>query len=81
MSRINRSEKRPFIFYLHPWEIDPEQPRIEASALSRFRHYNNLDKCRGRLDLLLSDFRFATLSQCISENYPDESALPTHRYG
>ena len=53
-------ESRPFIFYLHPWEIDPEQPRIEASWASRFRHYNNLDKCEARLQKLLDEFAFDT---------------------
>lgn len=59
LSQINRQNK-PFIFYLHPWEIDPEQPRISASWFSRFRHYNNLDKCESRLQTLISDFHFET---------------------
>ncbi|MGW8227246.1 MAG: DUF3473 domain-containing protein, partial [Gammaproteobacteria bacterium] len=60
LSRINRSQK-PFIFYLHPWEIDPEQPRINAGWVSRFRHYNNLGKCEPRLARLMEDFRFGTV--------------------
>ena len=59
LKQINRLQK-PFIFYLHPWEVDPEQPRISASWLSRFRHYNNLDKCEPRLRKLMSDFQFST---------------------
>ena len=62
LGAINRREDRPFIFYLHPWEIDPAQPRIAAGRLSRFRHYTNIDKCEGRLCRLLSDFRFDTVS-------------------
>jgi len=58
LNQINRKENKPFIFYLHPWEIDHEQPRISASLLSRFRHYNNLEKCESRLCELMSDFRF-----------------------
>lgn len=58
LSRINRSEKRPFIFYLHPWEIDPEQPRIRAGWLSAFRHYTNLSRCEARLRRLLRGFSF-----------------------
>jgi hypothetical protein len=80
LARRLNTAGRPFVFYLHPWEVDPDQPRVNVSGLSRFRHYNNLEKCRGRLERLLSDFRFATLSQCIAENYPDEDALPTHSY-
>ena len=59
LKQINRQQK-PFIFYLHPWEVDPEQPRIDASWFSRFRHYNNLDKCEDRLKTLLGDFQFGT---------------------
>ncbi|MDX2504983.1 MAG: DUF3473 domain-containing protein [Gammaproteobacteria bacterium] len=59
LRQINR-QQQPFIFYLHPWEIDPDQPRIEASWFSRFRHYNNLDKCESRLRNLLLDFEFGT---------------------
>jgi polysaccharide deacetylase family protein (PEP-CTERM system associated) len=59
LSRINRSEGRPFIFYLHPWEIDPEQPRVRTGWLSTFRHYTNLNRCESRLRRLLRDFRFS----------------------
>jgi len=59
LRQINRQQK-PFIFYLHPWEVDPEQPRISASWFSRFRHYNNLDKCEPRLRSLMTDFQFTT---------------------
>jgi polysaccharide deacetylase family protein (PEP-CTERM system associated) len=64
LRQINRKEK-PFIFYLHPWEVDPEQPRISASRLSRFRHYNNLDKCEDRLRQLTSDFQFTTVEKVL----------------
>jgi polysaccharide deacetylase family protein (PEP-CTERM system associated) len=59
LSQINRRQK-PFIFYLHPWEIDTEQPKISAGWKSRFRHYNNLDKCEPRLERLMNDFKFDT---------------------
>jgi polysaccharide deacetylase family protein (PEP-CTERM system associated) len=59
--RINTREQRPAIFYMHPWEIDPEQPRLAATLLSRFRHYRNLDQTEHRLRQLLSDFRFGTM--------------------
>jgi len=60
LASINRRELRPFVFYLHPWEIDPEQPRVSASWLSRFRHYTNLGKCEERLRRLLGEFQFGT---------------------
>ena len=59
LRQINRRQQ-PFIFYLHPWEIDPDQPRIAANWFSRFRHYNNLEKCESRMRRLMSDFRFGT---------------------
>jgi polysaccharide deacetylase family protein (PEP-CTERM system associated) len=59
LRQINDKEKQPFVFYLHPWEIDPDQPRMDnISLLSRFRHYNNLSKTSSRLHKLLSDFQF-----------------------
>jgi hypothetical protein len=58
LSKLNRMG-RPFIFYLHPWEVDPDQPRIQASLLSTLRHYTNLDRCEERLRRLISTFRFA----------------------
>ena len=58
LASINRRELQPFIFYLHPWEVDPEQPRVSAGWLSRFRHYTNLGKCEERLRRLLGEFRF-----------------------
>ena len=61
LASINRRELQPFVFYLHPWEIDPAQPRVAASWLSRFRHYTNLGKCEERLRRLLGEFRFGTV--------------------
>lgn len=67
LSQINR-RNRSFIFYLHPWEIDPDQPRVQASLLSRFRHYNNLDKCEARLRRLMKDFSFDTVRAVLLED-------------
>ncbi len=66
LNRINKGQT-PFVFYLHPWELDTEQPKIKANLLSRFRHYNNLDKCGNRLKRLLSDFRFSTVKNILKE--------------
>lgn len=65
--------RTPKIFYLHPWEIDPDQPRFNnASWLSRFRHYTNLDKCESRLHRLIDDFKFGTLSESLQSHEPSE---------
>ncbi len=62
LRRINKKEQQPFIFYFHPWEIDPGQPHVEgAGAKSRFRHYLNLDKTKDRLTCLLRDFDFGPI--------------------
>jgi polysaccharide deacetylase family protein (PEP-CTERM system associated) len=67
IARVNRLENRPAVFYLHPWEIDPGQPRLSAGRLSRFRHYRNLDQTEGRLRQLLTDFRFDTVEAIVDE--------------
>lgn len=68
--RLNRVERRPAVFYLHPWELDPEQPRLPASRLSRFRHYRNLAKTEGRLRRLLRDFAFAPIRDAVVSMAP-----------
>jgi polysaccharide deacetylase family protein (PEP-CTERM system associated) len=60
--RINCVEGRAAIFYMHPWEIDPDQPRLPAAGLSRFRHYHNLHRAEARLKQLLQDFQFAAMN-------------------
>jgi polysaccharide deacetylase family protein (PEP-CTERM system associated) len=71
MSSIN-DNGQPFSFYVHPWEVDPRQPRVNARWKSRFRHYNNLHKCEPRLRRLLADFRFTSMQNVIDELDPPE---------
>ena len=59
--RLNTVERRPAVFYLHPWEIDSAQPRMPSGRLAGFRHYRNLAKTEKRLQRLLQDFRFGTI--------------------
>jgi polysaccharide deacetylase family protein (PEP-CTERM system associated) len=61
IARVNEVEGQPAIFYLHPWEIDPHQPRLRASVLGRFRHYRNLHLTERRLRALMRDFSFGRL--------------------
>jgi len=57
--RFHRDEGRPAIFYFHPWEIDPQQPRVAGVGFkSRFRHYVNLHRTEARLERLLADFHW-----------------------
>lgn len=67
LRQINEVGRRPFAFYLHPWEIDPGQPRIRVGLLSRFRHYTNLAVCERRLSVLLDDFSFAPAVQVLRQ--------------
>jgi polysaccharide deacetylase family protein (PEP-CTERM system associated) len=62
LKRVN-TEGLPAVFYLHPWEIDPEQPRIRASWKSRFRHYTNLDRTEARLRRLLAQFKWGRMDK------------------
>lgn len=61
MRRVNLVDRQPALVYVHPWELDPEQPRLPAGALTRLRHYRNLHRTEDRLRALLSRFRFTTL--------------------
>ncbi|HXG97035.1 MAG TPA: DUF3473 domain-containing protein, partial [Gemmatimonadales bacterium] len=56
---------RPFTFYLHPWEVDPGQPRIRVGAFSRFRHYTGLERCEGRLRRVLAEFAFTSMREAL----------------
>jgi polysaccharide deacetylase family protein (PEP-CTERM system associated) len=62
---INR-EGRPFAVYVHPWELDPDQPRLSPGRLRAFRHYVNLRRTGERLGRLLADFSFGTLGQVLA---------------
>lgn len=66
LRRLNKNY-RPFVFYMHPWEIDPDQPRIKTNILSRFRHYNNLEICKKRTEELLNDFNFTTVRNILGQ--------------
>jgi len=64
IGRVNRLERRPAMFYFHPWEIDPEQPRVSGAPLkSRFRHYVNLNRMEDKLDRLCADFQWGRADQ------------------
>jgi hypothetical protein len=62
------AQGRPVIFYLHPWEVDPQHPHVEGMSWStRFRHYNNLERTEQRLERLLGDFEFTSARKLIAE--------------
>jgi hypothetical protein len=60
--RVNRQDGESAVFYFHPWEIDPGQPRVPGiDAKTRFRHYVNIPRMESRLDALLGDFRWGRM--------------------
>lgn len=64
LARVNEHEKQSGIFYIHPWEIDPAQPRPEGLGLrTRFRHYLNLNRTYGRLERLLEHFSWGRMDE------------------
>jgi polysaccharide deacetylase family protein (PEP-CTERM system associated) len=65
--RVNEQDGRPAIFYCHPWEFDPAQPRVAGVGWkTRFRHYVNLDRTEARLERLLRDFRWDRVDRVFS---------------
>jgi hypothetical protein len=73
LRHINRREKQPAIIYLHPWELDPNQPRIKGSRVSVFRHYVNLGRTESKLHALLKDFSFAPVRDLIANHASSSS--------
>lgn len=55
----------PATFYIHPWELDPDQPRLDVGFLTRARHYGGLRRTAGRLERLLAEFRFTSIAQSL----------------
>ncbi|NOY53063.1 MAG: DUF3473 domain-containing protein [Deltaproteobacteria bacterium] len=81
LRHINRKEKEPFILYFHPWEIDPEQPRQAVNAVTRFRHYHNLNRMEGKIEHLLQEFTFTSVSGLLkvlfSHDYTETTGTAT----
>lgn len=59
---------QPGMFYIHPWEIDPDQPRLPAGRITRIRHYRGLAKTFGRLESLVKEFRFTSVRRWLESN-------------
>lgn len=76
LSRVN-AEGRPAVFYLHPWEIDPEQPRLGLKGISRVRHYRNLHLTASRLGRLLRDFTFVPLRALLADMLDNRELAPS----
>jgi polysaccharide deacetylase family protein (PEP-CTERM system associated) len=80
--RLNEHERMPAVVYLHPWEIDSDQPRLPASTGNGFRHYLNLHRTEPRLVQLMEEFRFAPVARVLADRLPlaiPAAAEPTRR--
>ncbi|HEX4916073.1 MAG TPA: XrtA system polysaccharide deacetylase [Vicinamibacterales bacterium] len=73
ISRVNASGQ-PVVFYIHPWEIDPAQPRLPVSRLTALRHYSNLDDTLNRLERMVADFAFDTIAATLDVGAPAPAA-------
>lgn len=81
LSKASEGGEKPTIFYLHPWEVDPEQPRVpDAGWKSNFRHYTNLSRCLPRLEQLCSDFSFTTVRRVLASCVIDRSFDVSHQH-
>lgn len=64
IEQVNCRDGRPAAFYFHPWEVDPDQPRVPNAPLrSKFRHYTNLDVMHAKLARLVRDFRWGRMDE------------------
>lgn len=79
LKEINEREGQPAMVYFHPWELDPDQPRISAGWRSTWRHYTNLSRTEEKIDRLLRDFRFSTFSGTCQqlESYRESTRRPS----
>jgi polysaccharide deacetylase family protein (PEP-CTERM system associated) len=66
IARVNRVERQPVVFYTHPWEIDPDQPRLNVSRTTRLRHYRGLERTSDRLARLVRDFEFDSITAVLN---------------
>jgi polysaccharide deacetylase family protein (PEP-CTERM system associated) len=78
ITSFNADERHPAMFYLHPWEVDPDQPRQRASLRSGLRHYNNLARTEPRLRRLLADFKWGAIEDAMRPAAPraTEARIP-----
>ena len=80
LRRVNETDRQSGLFYFHPWEVDPGQPRVQGAPLrSRFRHYLNLDAMHGRLERLLTDFRWGRMDRVFIDEPGRTTAAPGSR--
>lgn len=69
--QVNREDQRPAVFYFHPWEVDPDQPRVVGAPIkSRLRHYTNLGTMAGKLEQLIGEFSWGRMDELAAREKP-----------
>jgi polysaccharide deacetylase family protein (PEP-CTERM system associated) len=82
LGRVNRHDRQPSVFYFHPWEIDPGQPRVRQAKLkARFRHYVNLSRMENKVARLLDDFAWDRMDQVFLRDTSRYPAIELDRVG
>ena len=75
--QVSREEQRPAIFYFHPWEIDPDQPRVPGAPMrSKLRHYTGLDKMADKLRALTRDFAWGRMDKVVVSEAAQAPSFP-----
>lgn len=78
--QVNRREDRPAVFYFHPWEVDPTQPRVpNASMRSRLRHYTGLEKMAGKLSDLVNEFHWGRMDDLAQRERREAVDFPVRK--
>ncbi|MGH7392563.1 MAG: XrtA system polysaccharide deacetylase [Candidatus Rokuibacteriota bacterium] len=77
VASVNRRERRPAVLYVHPWELDPDQPRLPMPALHRFRHYVGLGRAEAKLAALLAEFPFTSIAAAFPQIRPHGHPVAT----
>ncbi len=72
LAKARAQTRQPFMFYIHPWEVDPEQPRMRCSKTARFRHYVGLRNTECKLEKLLQSFSFSSVSNVLNQVQPTQ---------
>jgi polysaccharide deacetylase family protein (PEP-CTERM system associated) len=72
---VNTHDRQPVMFYFHPWELDPGQPRVPMTPRNRFRHYVGLETEAGKLSQLLGEFRFGTAREVLEHHQAQPDSI------
>ncbi len=79
--RLNREEEKPACIYFHPWEIDPDQPKLASGTIARLRTYSGMKGMAAKLNRLMSEFQFSTIGEVYGKPAPAKPVIQTETLG